>query len=438
MSLSAYLRSRRVRTRILDLRLEPEPELALRESLYQTSPDLVGITAFTVEMLGAEKAAGIARSASPGTPVVIGGLHASALPVETLSHCDSFDLLVHGEGEETLVEVLETLMEAGPVDAIPGVAYRTPDGRVVVNPRRELIEDLDSLPFPDRSGIDQARYRPSAATFNYLRLPTTGMMASRGCPYGCFHCSKGIWGRSVRFRSADSVNDEMRRCIRDDDIHDFRFNDDVLTLPGGPIRDLCDAILSEDLDVSFNCYSRIDHMTRDLLVLMKRAGCYHVKYGIEFGSERASRLSNRQTTLEQARRAVAMTREVGIIVKGNFMIDIPGERLEDVRATIDFARELSPDLASFGGFCIFPGSRFYRDVVVEKKTGPDYDMLPRPELLRLIGLAYRRFCFRLSYVLQILSLSLTDTRRLRMTIGFLLSGSVSLLGFLLRRVHRKA
>lgn len=437
MYISSFLISKDIDSTILDLRIHENPDSVLLDELSRRKPDVVGITAFSVEILGAEHVSALVKGVDPEVLVVIGGLHASALPEETLMGCDSFDFLVHGEGEVTFVELLRSIRAGAACEDLAGIAFRLGE-KVVVNPRRELIADLDSLPLPDRSGIDLACYRPDVATFNYLRLPTTGLMASRGCPYDCYHCSKGVWGRSVRFRSAEGVFEEMRRCMIDSGIHDFRFYDDVLTLPGGPIRELCELILREGMDVSFNCYSRIDHITRDLLVLMKLAGCYHVKYGIEFGSERALELSNRQTSLAQARQVVALTREVGIMVKGNFMIGIPGERLEDVEKTISFAREISPDLASFGGFCIFPGSRFYKDVVLEKRTGPDYDMLPKQELLRLIGKAYRRFYFRASYLVQILRLALTDRRRFRMTLRFLIRGSFTLIGFLVRRVHRRA
>ena len=163
-----------------------------------------------------------------------------------------------------------------------------------------------------------------------MSLPSTGIMASRGCPYKCRYCSKGVWGDLVRFRTVENVLAEIEHCINSYGIHDFRFFDDNLTLPQWDLKRFCSLLLERDLKITWNCYSRVNNVNRETLHLMKEAGCYHIKYGIEFGTKKALELSSKGTTLDQARRAVSLTKQVGIECKGNFILGIPGEELPHV------------------------------------------------------------------------------------------------------------
>lgn len=431
MSLSSYLRSGGYEAKILDLRTSANPLDDLRNTIDEYSPQIVGLTAFTCEIMGAAQVAETVKAIDPAILTVAGGIHASSLPQETLRQFPAFDLVVYGEGEVTLAEIVRAHQTQGDYSDIRGLAIRT-GTEILLTPARSYIEKLDSLPFPDRSEVDMSRYEPGAATFNCLRTPTTGIMAGRGCPFNCYHCSKGVWGRTVRYRSAANIFSEIRECVRSHGIHDFRFFDDVLTLPQGPVRDLCAMLIDSDLNISFNCYSRIDHIDEDLLRLMKRAGCYHIKYGIEFGSERVLKLSNRCTTLDQARSAVSITKKAGILVKGNFMMGAPGESVEDCERTIIFAKEISPDLVSFGLFNLLPGSKFYKDASGDcDKSG--MQQLNKDVAVGLISRAYREFYFRPQYFWQFLQHVVFNTRRWKMGLKVGVVGMWSLMDFFLRR-----
>jgi len=434
--LEAYLEQQGHRSRIFDLRLHDNAFDKLRHELEEFHPQVVGITAFEAEIKGAHEIARTVKEFDDSIITVIGGIHVSAIPEQTLQENPCLDFVVYGEGELTLAELVIALQTGKDLQAVHGLAFRN-GGAVQITPPRKFVENLDVLPFPDRSSVMDKMYRPSAVTFNYLHLPTTGIIAGRGCPYDCYHCSKGAWGRSTRYRSAENIFQEMSQCVQQYGIRDFRFYDDILTLPSGPAKELCQLILDRGLKVSFTCYSRVNLITRELLQLLKRAGCFHIKYGIEFGTESSIQRTNRRTTLDQAREVVAMTKGIGIMVKGNFMMGIPSETVVDCEETIAFAKETSPDLVSFAPFYLFPGSRFHQEIVIDRKTGPEYDLIPKDVLIKLVSRAYREFYFRPSYPFQLLRLAISDPSRLGLTLRVLIEGCFTLLSFFVYRLLKR-
>ncbi len=407
-SLAVYLERESVPCTLLDLRTVEAPEKALLETLERERPDIAGISAFSSEIVPAARIAGEIKKARPETRVVIGGDHATAEPEETLKGCPDFDYLVHGEGERTALELIRRLRESRPVGSLRGLALRQGTD-VVINPGRALIRDLDSLPYSHRDKLDLSRYLPSPGTGNFLRLPSTGIMASRGCPYNCYYCSKGVWGTRIRFRSVENVLAEIEHCIERHGIRDFRFYDDALPLPAWDLKGFCRRIVEGRLDISWNCYSRVDLVAPDTLLLMKQAGCYHIKYGIEFGTERSLKNANKKSSLQQAREAVRLTRRAGIECKGNFILGIPGETEEECRATVRFAVELSPDLAAFYPFYPAPGSVYGERL----KNEPAFasTLMPEEKRERMARNAYRSFYLRPAFVGQRLRLLLRHPAR---------------------------
>lgn len=398
LCLAGYVGREGIESRILDLRIKKGAgEEVLRGWLRELKPRVVGISACTTEVENAGEVARVVRQESGGrVPVLLGGHHASAVPEETLGTYPEVDYLICGEGEVALTEFMRLYLGGQDVRGAKSLVYREGEG-VVRNVLAEQIRDLDSLPLQPRGMVELDKYVPSPGTGNYMRLPSTGIVSSRGCPYNCHYCSKGVYHRTIRFRSPENVVAEMEDCMGRYGIRDFRFYDDVLTYPKWDLERFCGLILERGLDVTWNCYSRVNHITLSKLEMMKRAGCYHIKYGIEFGTEKALILANKQATLAQAREAVRLTKQVGIECKGNFILGIPGEDLEDCRKTVAFARELSPDLVSFYPHDVFPGTHFYH---LLQQPGSELKMLPREETEELAYRAYLSFYLRPSYMLQ--------------------------------------
>ncbi|NIM99463.1 MAG: radical SAM protein [candidate division Zixibacteria bacterium] len=396
--LSAYLEKKGMPNGILDLRTEPNPWGALQEQIDARRPLAVGITASTAGIENAASLASRVKAIDPQIATVIGGWHASALPEETLKRYPQFDYLIHGEGERALANLVACLDGGGSPLDLRSLALRV-DHTVQVNPREELIADLDEIPFPSRHKIPVTRYRPKPGTRNYMRLPSTGILVGRGCPYRCLFCYKGVWGSSIRFRSSQNVLEELEMCMDRFGIRDFRFYDDTVTFPRWDLKGFCEAIIDRKLNISWNCWSRVNDVTEEKLRLMKEAGCYHIKFGIEFGTEKALRIARKGTTLEQARRTIDLAKKVDLECKGSFIFGIPGETIEDCRKTIDFALEVSPHFATFYAFDPIPGSPFYQRIA-QGEIDPERDMLPREIAEGLADEAYRAFYFRPTFILQ--------------------------------------
>jgi anaerobic magnesium-protoporphyrin IX monomethyl ester cyclase len=396
--LAAYLDREGFESEILDLRIETDPLGALRRHLTMKRPLAAGITASTAAIDTSAAIASMIKSEYPEIFTILGGWHASALPRETLISYPQFDYLIHGEGEIAFTKLLISLAGGNSGRDVPGVAWRQ-DGEVQVNPRGELIPNLDDLPLPARDKVPIDSYSPRPGTRNYRSLPSTGILVGRGCPYRCFFCYKGVWGPGVRLRSLQSVLHEIEYCLDRYGIRDFRFYDDAITQPGWDLEKFCEDLINRNLKINWNCWSRVNDVTESKLRIMKAAGCYHIKFGIEFGTEKALTLSRKGATLDQARQAVALAKKVGLECKGSFIFGIPGETVADCRETLRFALEISPHFATFYGFVPVPGSPFFEQIK-KGKIVPARDMLPPTTTAQMVDEAYKKFYFRPTFIGQ--------------------------------------
>lgn len=429
--LSSYLEQHGIPNDILDLRIERDPEKALRKYIKTRKPLAVGLTASTANIQNAAETAGQIKNINSDISTIIGGWHASALPEETLKNYRQFDYLVHGEGEIALLNLANCLSHGQKPDDIKSVAFRV-NGSLQVNPREKLISNLDEIPFPAIHKVSIDQYRPAAATRNYLKLPSTGISVGRGCPYACLFCYKGVWGNGVRFRSPENVIEEIEVYIKKYGIKDFRFYDDTITFPKWDLKHFCEEIIRRKLNISWNCWSRVNDVDEEKLRLMKMAGCYHIKFGIEFGTEKALKLARKAATLDQARTALALCKKVGIECKGSFIFGIPGETEADCIETLKFALKVSPHFATFYPFDPIPGSPFYRKIA-SGQIDPKHDMIDRSVAEKIANQAYRSFYFRFRFVLQRLKSLLLHPKREAVMLG---SGMKMLACYGLRKLRR--
>ncbi len=411
-ALAAYLEKHGIRTEILDLNLHSEPYRLLRQVFVRLKPKVVGITAMTPLIYNAHKAASQVKEMDPSVVTVVGGIHPSALPQDTLNRFALFDYVVLGEGEITFLELVRHVLEGSDPKDEPGLALRA-DGSVKVNRKRPQIKDLDTLPFPAREKLEHSKYIGSAS--NYYRLPTTAAQASRGCPYNCTNCSKGVYGRdSLRFMSPGRVVEEIEYCKKTLGIRNFKMIDDTMTVKKEWVLQFCELLASKGLNLSWNASARVDTCDLEMVKAMRRAGCFQIKWGPEAGTEKALKAINKRITLEQSENAMEISREVGIESNASFMIGIPGETVEDIEKTIEFACKISPDVVTFALLKPYPGSPVYEDALREGRilhtVWDEYlhqgfalmkhDVLSEDELERLFRRAYNRFYFRPRYLLK--------------------------------------
>lgn len=355
--LAAVLRTAGFSPTILDYETTPFSEQHLCAELTLHRPLVAGMTSTTPTIHSAGRLAAIIKKHSSETVTVIGGSHASALPMETLRAFPSFDCLVFGEGEITLRDLCLRLRDGGADNSIDGLAYRE-NGELRINPHRQLIDNLDSLPFPARDLIDYTTQAGHSSRGFSNRLLSTELFTSRGCPVGCSFCAiQTTFGRSVRFRDPSFIAAEVDQMVREHHFNHLVIADDTFTLIPDRAAAICE-ILERSSIASWNCDTRVNTVSLELLKTMKRCGCEKVAFGVESGSQRILNLIGKGITVEQVRSAVGWAQEAGLKhVEGNFIIGCdPSETAEELEETRKLITDLPWTFVSIAVIVPYPGT----------------------------------------------------------------------------------
>ncbi len=406
-----------------DVRVIDAPKLglglgAVARQAEVFAPLLVGITALTSQILEADAAAQAIKARLPKVPIVIGGYHASGSPQGTLSEFAAFDYLVEGEGELSILELAEALAAGTRPGPIPGIWHRQ-GAEIIRGPARPRIADLDSLPFPAFQLFPYRRF-----TGMYSVLPKSGVLSlatSRGCPFRCNFCFKSVGAEHMQ-RSPENVLAEIERDLREFSIRELVFVDETFTLDQKRTTEILEGILRRGYEkrLSWVCQSRVDCVDRELLALMKRAGCRVISFGVETGNQRILDSIKKSITLNQAREALQLARAAGIKTHANYIIGHPGEDQAAILDTLKFAVQADSDWASFAILVPFPGTEVERMAArgegglklltrdwsrYGKQVGNalEHDDISRAQLESLHRSAYRQFYLRPSKALNLLS-----------------------------------
>lgn len=410
----------------------------LRSRITKENPDVLGITCMTTALPSAVRISNLVKKILPNCTIVFGGPHVTFLPRETLLENPNIDVVIIGEGENTMLDLCRSLITDNCLGDVPGIAFRK-NGKPIVTPSRPLIDNLDEIPFPARHLLPMKKY--SMATS--IRNPCTTLIASRGCPYLCKYCSSHtIHGRRVRTRSVDNVLSEIKYIHEKYHIKDIAFMGDTFTAKWRWVQEFCDKIVNEKIHISWQCQTNVKNVNRDLLLRMKKAGCYMINYGVEFGSQRILDAAHKGIRLDEVEKAFRLTKKAGIATYAYFMMGYPGETIADIRQTIKLSRTLGPDFVQFSIYTPFPGSESYDehyDLIKDRDWGSfDYAYAPvietkefnRAEILELYNQAYREFYIRPSYIFKEL-VSIESYANLKNK----MSGGMALLKFLLKKVN---
>lgn len=318
------------------------------KALDEFRPDVVLISCFTINRVSGVKTAQLAKDRNPAVKVVMGGMHPSFLYAQLLTHYP-VDAVCVGEGEETIVELINAYSKKGALDGIKGLAFKK-DGRVVFNGRRDFIKNIDTIPFPahDIYADDIRRTRKAH------------IITSRGCPYGCQFCSTTeFWGRSWRGRSAKNVVDEIELLVKEYGIDFISFQDDEFTLQRKRTIDLCKEMLDRGVRIKWSCSTRVNTIDREQLDWMVKSGCVLVSLGIESGSPRILKEIGKKITPEQIIKAFDLLGEFGLSRGAYLMVGNPGESRETVNDTIKLIRRLRLDVPSVAVAEIYPGTKLF-------------------------------------------------------------------------------
>ena len=439
-SLAAYIREKGFGVGVLDcptLRIDNDK---VYEIILEKNPAIVGFSTTTYSQARATDLAKKIRNKLPNKLTIIGGSHANVAGIETATEYDEFDLIAYGlDGEYIAHDIVERFKEKKynrenfmsdfeNLKGIKGIIFKNEKGEIIRNEPRKNIENLDDLPLPARDLFPMERYIPLPN--QYKRLPLTNMVVIRGCPYFCSFCDQA--GTGARRRSPQKVIEEIKDCVERYGIKEISFWDDTMSYHKKWMREFLDLLIKENLDLVWSCYAAVNTVDKEILKLMRKAGCWNIFYGYETAIEELAeniQTNRKNKNFERMKQVAKWTKEAGIEVRGSFLIGLPGETPELAKRTVQNAIELDPDYAQFTLVCPYPGTKLAKEIEqgkwgkfitrdLEEYQCWNVTWLPEgyknpKELKDMERYAFRKFYLRPSYILKrILKIrSLEDIKR---------------------------
>ena len=358
---AALARSQGHDVSVIDAHAESLDSARIKARLLAARPDILGFSVLTCNGALVHELGRWAKENLPGTLVVLGNIHASIYASQYLAH-GCRDAVVHGEGEEPFLALVEHRRDGRPFGDIPAISFRDPEGRIArTPPDRYLVADLTRLPRPARDLVDMRRY-PSNLLSNQLYVGgrhkvSRPMSTSRGCRYGCVYC---VVNQKPRFDSAARAVDEMELLEKEFGADHAAITDPCCMDDQQRMLDICAEIRRRRLKIKWGCDARASHITPELVRALAGANCFDLSFGMESGVQRLIDAVHKGLTIEQIIRAVATVKEHSEIrLGGLFMLGLPGETCEDSLETINFAKSLPLDMAQFSLCTPYPGSALF-------------------------------------------------------------------------------
>jgi len=336
----------------------------VEEQIIKHCPDIVGITGITGARHRSFKVVEMVKRINPGILVVFGGIHATIMWKQVLERYPSIDIIVRGEGEVTLLEIAQDR----PLEEIDGICYRK-DGRVVRNKDRELISNLDEIPFPawdvhDLRVFGAPNNAKEGEVINGIdasKEPVAPIIFSRGCPGRCNFCSTWWIWKHWRCRSAKNITDEIEYLHNEFNIKHFKFLDDCFTVDRNAIIQFCDEIERRKLRIAFTVQTRGDCIDQEVLERLHGIGNYLMEIGVESGSQKILDIMGKNTDLKKLEENIMLAKKIGYKVNQLLIVGNIGETIDTVNETIKFVKRTDPDVTSVGnGIMIFPGTSVYQ------------------------------------------------------------------------------
>ena len=376
-------------------------------------PAMVGFYAMTWTYFQAKKLAAEIKNHHPQIITVIGGPNVSCLPRESVE-LGQFDFGVRGEGEETIIELVNYLQKKNGLllEQIKGLIFKKNE-EIIINPARDLITDLNNIPFPARHLLSVEKYFDVFA--RQKKIAT--LIATRGCPFECIFCDReNRMGRNWRVRSPQNIAQEIKAVKEKYGIKEFMFFDDNLIVNKKWGLELCHQL--KPLKIICECRNRVDLVDQELLTTMKDAGCYRIRFGFESGDNRILKLMKKAITVEQSARCAQICHQVNMEMFGYFMMGLPTETPLEVEKTTAFALKTEPAFAVFSKAIMIPGSELFAYGVQNNLISFDYwkkylageetngapaltsSQLPEKLVDKYIKKAEQKFYFRLGFIFK--------------------------------------
>src|SRR3989338_5672177 len=340
-----------IKQEILDLDVLRLNQDEARVELNNRKPDVVCISAFSYNRFDGFDLAKMAKEIV--AYVIFGGQHTTFMDKDTLDNVPWIDVIVRGEAEETLTEIIQCLKENRDLSNVKGVSYKDKDGNYIKNPDREFI-DITNIPMPAYELFPTEKYQ------------FYGIMGSRGCPYTCNFCgSPQFWKRKLRLRDPIKVVDEIEYLIKTYGKKVVHMKDDVFTADKTWATIVMNEIIRRNLNIEWECLTRVNLVNKEILTLMKKSGCRLIEYGIESGNQEIMKSISKGIVKSMVVDSIHMTKDAGIKVGTFFMVGHPGETEHTLQETFEFAYNLRGDSVTFTLTDAIPGTALY-DMAIEK------------------------------------------------------------------------
>lgn len=361
----------------------------VKSNILAYKPTVVGISAKSQNFASARIVAKIVKEINKQIIVIVGGPHPSMAGREVLLNCPDIDICVKGEGERTIVELLNAIANKRDFKNIQGIFYRN-NSEIIESAPRDFIKDLDTLCFPN-----QGAYK---VLMDYEKYPTTAfnhIFSARGCPYNCFFCgSRNIWSRKVRFRSNENVIEEIKD-IRKEGLRSVNFEDDTFGVSDRRINDLCNAIIKHCPELKWKCEIPVKLVKEKNISLMKNAGCYQIQMGIESGNNEILKRIRKNITIEEAISACKIINKYGIELILFFMVGFPYDTEDTINDTLAAMKKIKCNKIEYSIFTPYPGTEAFEICKENGLIDDNYDVSlfnhQSPNNCFCINLTHERF-----------------------------------------------
>lgn len=418
-SIAGLLRENKFDVKVLDCIAEDLGFTGALKVIKQYNPKLIVINYSTVTYEGDKKFSAMVRRGLPGAHLTAIGVHVTTMTEQALTET-ALNSIIRNEPEETALELAQAIEKGRKTERqknrkaetdqklkkIKGLSYRS-KSKVIDNPDRPFIENLDALPFPARDLLHNEKYKMPV----YNR-PYTLVVTSRGCPNNCSFCTAKIYyGSKIRMRSPENILDEVEEIIKVQKIKDISFWADTFTFVKRHVMELCAGIKKRNLQFRWMCNARVDRIDPEMLKAMKGAGCQVIAFGVESGNQKILNSIGKNITLKEIRQAYKWVRKADIESAAHIIFGLPGETEGTIRQTIKFVKEINPDYVQFYSAIPFPGTRFRKEAEqkgwITSDKWSDYELgkniistpkLPVERLAYWRKRAYREFYLRPWYI----------------------------------------
>lgn len=397
--------------------------------IQKENPDILGFSTFAGSGRTAALISEKIKAVNPDITVVFGNYYATFNAERVLKKYSSVDIIVRGEGENTVVELLNCLKNGDELKKVKGITYRSGEG-IISTPDQPLIKDLDALPFPNRKLLN-VEYHSVIAGSVAAPKRFTSVVSSRGCVFRCRFCSCTQFARNLwRPRSVENTLKELN-LLASEGYKQFIFIDDSFTLNPKRVIEICKGMRREKIEMEWICEGRVDNCSFEMFHEMAKAGCKVLYFGIESANPRILNYYNKRITPEQSKKAIRLARRAGIdVIIGSFIVGAPDETEEEIRNTINFAKKVPIDFPQFNILGVYPGTDLWREFEEKRllrgdecwETGVAVSEIcptavPLHRIKQMIHNAFYDFLRRPSYILAQIARTLKSSYRIEIALN---------------------